>query len=116
MSNWTKIGKLTDIPPLGARIVRKGETSIAIFRAEADQIFAMENKCAHKQGPLSEGIVHGCRVTCPLHNWVFDMKTGEAQGADEGTVATFPVKIEDDIIFLSFEPASIANEKQAANG
>lgn len=103
MSNWIKIGKLSEITPLGSRMVVKGDLKIAIFRTSDDQVYALENKCAHKQGPLSEGIVHGCRVTCPLHNWVFDMQTGQATGADEGKVKTFPVKVEDGIVHLFFD-------------
>ncbi len=116
MTDWIEIGSVDDIPVLGARIVRKGSANIAVFRTSNDTIYALENKCAHKQGPLSEGIVHGCRVTCPLHNWVFDMQTGEAIGADEGKVPTYPVEVRDGKIFLSLESASNANEPMAANG
>ena len=63
-------------------------------------MFAASNTCPHKQGPLSEGIVHGQKVTCPLHNWVFDLNTGEAQGADEGRIDTYPVRLEDGRILL----------------
>ncbi len=112
MSNWIEIGNLEEIPTLGSRIVRKGALNIAVFRTSDDKVYALENKCVHKQGPLSEGIVHGCRVTCPLHNWVFDMQTGEATGADEGKVRTFGVKVEGGKIHLGGE----ASEKQVVNG
>ena len=108
MSNWTKVGKLADIPRLGARIIRHGGTNIAIFRTGDDRIFALENRCAHKGGPLSEGIVHGCRVTCPLHNWVFDLETGQAVGPDEGEVPTYAVKVEEGIIFIDLAVSSQA--------
>jgi len=112
MSNWLNIGNLADIPMQGSRIVRKGELTIAVFRTAGNQIYALENKCAHKQGPLSEGIVHGCRVTCPLHNWVFDLKTGNATGADEGKVTTYPVKIVNGGVLISL--AEIKNELAVA--
>lgn len=108
--NWISVGALEDIPPLGARIIRHDGGNIAVFRAEGDQIYALENRCPHKGGPLSEGIVHGCRVTCPLHNWVIDMETGEAVGPDEGEVKKFDVKLVDGEIFLQVA----AGEAQAA--
>ena len=98
--NWVSVGKLEDIPPLGARIVRREGGNIAIFRAEGDRIYALENRCPHKGGPLAEGIVHGCRVTCPLHNWVIDLDSGEAVGPDEGVVKRYDVKLIDGEIYL----------------
>lgn len=94
------IAALSDIPPQGARVVRTPHGCVAIFRTSDDQVFALDDRCPHKGGPLSEGIVHGTSVTCPLHNWVFDMATGQAQGADEGHVATHPVRVEGGRILL----------------
>ena len=68
---------------------------VALFRTAQDQVFAMDDRCPHKGGPLSEGIVHGTHVTCPLHAWVFDLTTGQAQGADVGQVATYAVRVQD---------------------
>lgn len=94
------IAALADIPREGARVVRTPQGCVAIFRTATDQVFALDDRCPHKGGPLSEGIVHGTQVTCPLHNWVFDMATGQAQGADEGRVATHPVQVRDGRILL----------------
>jgi len=105
LDGWIEIGPVTDIAPLGSRVVRRTEGNIAIFRAEDDRIFAVANKCPHKGGPLSEGIVHGCRVTCPLHNWVMELETGEALAPDVGKTETFPVRVEKGIIYLQLEPA-----------
>ncbi|GGW45322.1 tRNA-(guanine-N1)-methyltransferase [Gemmobacter lanyuensis] len=91
--NWIDIGSLTDIPAQGARVVRTALGCVAVFRTADDQVFALEDRCPHKGGPLSEGIVHGAQVTCPLHAWVFDLNTGQAQGADEGAVATFSARV-----------------------
>lgn len=99
--NWVAIGPLHDIPRQGARCVKNGDTTIAVFRTHDDRVFAMEDKCPHKNGPLSQGIVHDNCVTCPLHNWVINLETGLAQGADEGATATFPVKLEGEMIYLS---------------
>lgn len=94
------IAALDDIPPQGARVVRTPHGCVAIFRTADDRVFALDDRCPHKGGPLSEGIVHGTSVTCPLHNWVFDMTTGQAQGADSGHVATHPVRVQDGRICL----------------
>lgn len=90
---WIDIGHIDDIPLRGARLVKTPIGCVAIFRTAEAELFAASNTCPHKQGPLVEGIVHGQKVTCPLHNWVFDLNTGEAQGADEGRIATYPVQL-----------------------
>ncbi|MEQ5795028.1 nitrite reductase small subunit NirD [Paracoccus sp. NFXS7] len=94
------IAALDDIPPQGARVVRTLHGCVAVFRTADDRVFALDDRCPHKGGPLSEGIVHGTQVTCPLHNWVFDMATGQAQGADEDRVVTHPVRVEGGRIWL----------------
>ncbi|WP_370199604.1 nitrite reductase small subunit NirD [Roseibium sp.] len=98
--NWVHIGTLEDIPRDGARCVKNGDMTIAIFRTTKDDVFALEDKCPHKNGPLSQGIVHDGCVTCPLHNWVISLETGAAQGADEGRTAAFPVRLEDGRILI----------------
>ncbi|MCO5731676.1 nitrite reductase small subunit NirD [Rhizobium sp. SSA_523] len=101
--NWVVIGSLNDIPRQGARCVENGAMTIAVFRTHDDRIFAIEDKCPHRNGPLSQGIVHGDCVTCPLHNMVIHLATGRAQGADEGETVTFPVRLEGDIIHLGID-------------
>ncbi|WP_170764745.1 nitrite reductase small subunit NirD [Ruegeria lacuscaerulensis] len=92
--SWIDIASIDDIPLRGARVVKTPVGCIALFRTDEAEIYAASDSCPHKGGPLSEGIIHGQRVTCPLHNWVFDLNTGEAQGADEGRIETYPVQIE----------------------
>ena len=101
MTIWTEIARLEDIPRLGARVLRTDTLDIAIFRTATDQVFALRDRCPHKGGPLSQGIVHGGAVTCPLHNWVISLETGKAQGADEGETASFPVRLDGDTIMLA---------------
>jgi len=101
MTNWIEIGRVTDIPQRGARCVNTPTGKIAVFRTAEDRIYALENRCPHKGGPLAEGIVHGASVTCPLHNWVFDLASGEALGADDGQVKTYPVDVVDGRIFMA---------------
>lgn len=100
MSDWIDIAALSDIPQRGARIVKTHHGCVAVFRTGADEVFALNNACPHKGGPLSEGIVHGKAVTCPLHNWVISLETGQAQGADEGQVATYPTQVVEGRIWL----------------
>ena len=89
--DWIDIGAVDDIPLRGARVRRRRRDGrIAVFRTGDDEVFALDDRCPHKGGPLSQGIVHGRAVTCPLHNWVISLETGEALGADEGCVRTHP--------------------------
>ncbi|MCL4315764.1 MAG: nitrite reductase small subunit NirD [Gammaproteobacteria bacterium] len=98
---WIEVGTLNDIPPLGARVVRTARGDIALFRTANDEVFALNDKCPHKGGPLSQGIVHGKRVTCPLHNWVVELTNGSAVAPDEGRTACYPVKVERGVISIS---------------
>lgn len=98
--SWIDIGDIEDIPIRGARKVKTKDGCIAVFRTDEATVFATSNTCPHKQGPLNEGIVHGTKVTCPLHNWVFDLETGEAQGADEGRIETYAARVEDGRILI----------------
>ena len=97
---WVKIGELDDIPRQGARCITVGSKTIAVFRTTDDQVYALEDKCPHRNGPLSQGIVHDGCVTCPLHNWVISLSTGEAMGADEGQVRSFDVKLQEKTILF----------------
>lgn len=110
MDNWVQIGVVSDIPRRGARCVNTPHGRIAVFRTMEDQVFAIDDQCPHKGGPLSQGIVHGAQVTCPLHNWVFSLESGEAQGADEGSVATHPLRVEDGRILLQVAAQVVAAE------
>lgn len=92
---WLDIGALSEIPIRGARTVPvSGGIEIAVFRTAGNRVYALHNSCPHKQGPLSQGIVHGTTVTCPLHNWVISLESGQAQGADNGCTPTISVKVD----------------------
>jgi len=111
MSDWIDVGALEDVPVRGARVLKTQAGCIAVFRTVEDEIFALDDRCPHKGGPLSEGIVHGRSVTCPLHNWVFSFESGEAQGADKGKVATYRTRVEGGRILIdarSFSKAEAA--------
>ena len=101
MSNWIEIAHLEDIPKLGARVIKTDTMDVAVFRTRDDQVFAVKDACPHRQGPLSQGIVSGTTVTCPLHNWKIDLASGEALGPDEGCTNTYSAKVENGKVFLS---------------
>ncbi len=103
MSNWVEVAALEDIPKLGSRVVKTDTMDIAVFRTADDQVFAIKDACPHKQGPLSQGIVHGTSVTCPLHNWKIDLASGEAMGPDEGCTNVFPTRVENGTVFIAFQ-------------
>ncbi len=108
---WVDVGPLDAVPLQGSRVVKGPAGCIAVFRTADGQAFAIDDRCPHKGGPLSQGIVHGTSVTCPLHGMVISLETGEAQGADTGTVATIPLRIEAGRILLD---ASKLPQKTAA--
>ena len=99
-AQWRRVCLLADIPPLGARVVKTAQGDIAVFRDEADEVFALRDRCPHKGGPLSQGIVFGRRVACPLHNWAIGLEDGRAVAPDEGCAAVYPVKVEDGEVYL----------------
>lgn len=102
MSNWKTICPIDDIPPLGSRIVKQlTGGDIAIFRTADNEVFALHDKCPHKGGPLSQGLVHGKRVTCPLHAWNIELASGDAVSPDQGHCVTFQVKVENGQVLLA---------------
>jgi len=100
MGNWVKIAGLEDIPRLGSRVVKRGDEDIAVFRTADDKVFALHDKCPHKGGPLSQGIVHGENVTCPLHGWNIGLADGKAVAPDEGHTTCIEVKVEGGTVLL----------------
>ncbi|WP_145615138.1 nitrite reductase small subunit NirD [Nitrospirillum bahiense] len=100
-SRWVEVGAVDDIPRQGARVVATPRGDVAVFRTLDDTVFAVDDRCPHKGGPLSQGTVHGHAVTCPLHNWVIDLETGEACAPDEGCVIRIPVRVQDGRILLA---------------
>jgi nitrite reductase (NADH) small subunit len=102
MNGWTKICAVADIPVLGSRVVRStAHGDIAVFRTGDDAVFAVHDKCPHKGGPLSQGIVHGRSVTCPLHGWKIQLENGEAVAPDVGCAKRFEVRVADGEVYLS---------------
>ena len=102
MSEWKKICLVTDIPVLGSRrVARARGIDVAVFRNDEDGVFALLDRCPHKGGPLSQGIVFGQSVACPLHNWTIDLNGGCAKAPDEGCTPKFAVHIEGGAVHLN---------------
>jgi nitrite reductase [NAD(P)H] small subunit len=93
-AEWTRVCALEDIPVLGSRVVRSAGGDIAVFRNADDEIFAVHDKCPHKGGPLSQGIVHGRLVTCPLHGWKIQLENGVAVAPDAGCTKPFQIRVD----------------------
>lgn len=101
MPTWIKVTSTDEIPTLGSRKVLIDDLEIAILKNANNEIFAVENRCPHKNGALSEGIIHESNVTCPLHNWVIDLKTGSPKGEEANCVTKYETKVENNIIYLN---------------
>jgi nitrite reductase (NADH) small subunit len=101
MTDWLEVCSLEEIPRLGARVVRLPEGDIAVFRTADDEVFALLDRCPHKGGPLSQGLVYGKRVACPLHNWQIDLESGQALEPDVGCTHKYPVKVENGRVLLA---------------
>ena len=101
MSEWISICTMDDIPVLGARRVARAQgLDVAVFRNADNEVFALLDRCPHKGGPLSQGIVFGRSVACPLHNWTIALVSGEAAAPDEGCTPYFSVRLEGDEVQL----------------
>ncbi len=101
---WVEVGRLEEIPQLGSRVVKAPDGDIAVFRNSDDEVFALLNRCPHKGGPLSEGIVYGRTVACPLHNWCLELNSGQVVAPDEGCAPSYPTRVRDGVIFVSLSP------------
>jgi nitrite reductase (NADH) small subunit len=103
LERWVEICAVDDIPVLGARVIKQPDgPDIAVFRTADDQVFALNDACPHKAGPLSQGIVFGHKVACPLHNWTIDLDSGCANAPDEGCTPKYSTRIDAGRVYLAF--------------
>ena len=113
MNTWHKVSTVEEIPPLGARVVSTQQGDIALFRTADNEVFALRDKCPHKGGPLSQGIVFGKKVACPLHNWNINLENGNAVAPDVGCARAYPVKIEEGVVYLELREMAEVNQVAA---
>jgi nitrite reductase (NADH) small subunit len=107
MNEWTVICKVEDIPVLGSRrVARQHGMDVAVFRNDKDEVFALLDRCPHKGGPLSQGIVFGTSVACPLHNWTIGLADGCAKAPDEGCTPKFACRVEGGEVLM--DPVELA--------
>jgi nitrite reductase (NADH) small subunit len=102
----TAVCKLEDIPVLGARVIERPghpDGNVAVFRTADDRVFAVLDRCPHRGGPLSQGIVYGDRVACPLHNWSIELATGQAVAPDEGCTHKFAASVNRGVVYVTLD-------------
>jgi nitrite reductase (NADH) small subunit len=104
-TTWVRVCRLEDIPPLGARVVHRDAGDIAVFRNAENEVFALADRCPHKGGPLSQGIVFGDRVACPLHNWTLELRDGCAVAPDQGCARAFPARVDAGVVHVAVDAA-----------
>jgi len=113
-TSWLHVCALDDIPVPGARVLRAPGGDIALFRPAADRVFALADRCPHKGGPLSQGIVSGDGVTCPLHGWHIQLDSGQACAPDVGCARTYPVQLREGQVWLALAAAGAVEETAPA--
>ncbi|MDB5895697.1 MAG: nirD [Rhodoferax sp.] len=115
MSDWKLICQVDEIPVLGSRRVTRAQgMDVALFRNGQGEVFALLDRCPHKGGPLSQGIVFGNSVACPLHNWTIGLEDGMVREPDLGCVQRFAVKVENGAVHLNpMELATLGIEFEA---
>lgn len=101
MNEWRKVCPLEEIPRLGSRQINSAGGTIAVFRTADDEVFALHDRCPHKGGPLSQGLVAGKVVTCPLHSWKIQLENGEAVVPDKGCAKVYPTKVEGGMVWIA---------------
>lgn len=102
--NWLDICALDEINVLGSRVVASANGAIALFRTADDEVFALADRCPHKGGPLSQGLIYGKRVACPLHNWQIELDSGAALAPDVGCAQRYPARVEGGRVQLALTP------------
>ena len=116
---WVQVGKVWDFPVDGGAAIKYGKTQIAVFNFQSrGEWYATQNMCPHMNAfVLSRGIVGDSsgipKVACPLHKKTFDLSSGRCTGSDPYELATFPVRVEGDDVFLQLPPIAELDEKLA---
>jgi nitrite reductase (NADH) small subunit len=111
---WHRVGELENIPRRGTRVVETAHGPVVVVRTADDDVFALDDRCPHRGGPLSPGIVHGRAITCPLHGWRIHLDSGQAVAPDQGCTATHAVRVEGGVVYLRVAPPLIAAPRRSA--
>lgn len=102
MSDFVCVGAVADLAPGQCREASAGGRSLALFNV-GGEIRVLANRCSHRGGPLGQGYLDGDTIICPWHGWAFDTRTGQSQMGSEHDVRSFPVRVENDQIFVAIE-------------
>jgi len=94
-----RVGHVRDIPAGGVQIVEANGAAVAVFNVEG-VLYAIDNHCPHRGGPLGEGELDGTTLTCPWHAWRWDVTTGANTNNPASRVACFPVVVESGVVFV----------------
>jgi nitrite reductase (NADH) small subunit len=94
MAEYVTVARVDDVAPGAVRLVRAGEEEIALARI-GDEFFATQNACIHMKGPLGDGWLEDCLLTCPWHGWQYDVRTGQNDFDRAIVVRTYEVRVED---------------------
>jgi chlorite dismutase len=100
-NSWARVAEAAELPPGAAKVVYHEGRQVALFNV-GGRVFAIANRCSHANGPLAEGAVEDCTVTCPYHGSRFDLKTGEPMsGPAARPLPAYEVRVEDGAVFLA---------------
>lgn len=94
--------KLDEVPVGQSRFVQIGEVQVGLFR-NRDGLFALNNECPHRGAPLHEGFLTDGIVSCPWHQWQFQLEDGRCRNIPGARVAAYPVEVRDGAIWVNLE-------------
>ena len=96
---WHRIADIADCPPGTGLESVVGEQVVALFNCDG-QFFALDGVCPHQGGPLAEGVLAKCIITCPWHGWQFDVRTGQHQLSKNVVQPRFETKVENGMVWV----------------
>ncbi len=99
MAQFVKAASTSELAPGQCKTVRINGKSIALYNLDGTY-YATDDACIHKGGPLGEGQLEGETITCPWHNWQYDVTSGKTKVNPSMGVDTFPVKVEGDSVMI----------------
>ncbi|HEY7587335.1 MAG TPA: Rieske 2Fe-2S domain-containing protein [Thermoplasmata archaeon] len=100
MNAFVRVADVSEVPPGRGKVVVVQGHPVALFNVDG-AFFAVSNVCLHRGGPIGEGVLDGPVVTCPLHGWEYDVRSGKNVGNPTACLRTFHVRLEGDAILVS---------------
>lgn len=104
LQKWQRVGRFADFVEGEPFYYDLKQASVVIFRVE-DQLYAVEDRCSHDDGPLGDGVLDGCVIACPRHGARFDLRTGKALSAPAFLpISSYALKVEEEIVWIASKP------------